>query len=421
MAKKGKIEKPKREYTRRQLSRWQQQKRRQRLILGVGVFIIVAVLVTVGVGWYTSHYQPLHQTVIRVNETEFNMDYYVKMLKLYREAQSGYQMVGLADQVVKVIERNELVRQGAMKLGFSVSDEEVDKERKASDPPISKDYRDVVRTEMLINKLRDEYFEQTVPVATEQSHLMAMLLESETQANEVRARLEAGEDFGELAGELSLDSFSRGKSGDLGWHPREIWTELPISSIPGEHAFSAEIGVLSQPIYDETVIKEVGYWLVEVLEREEEPQEAHVRAILLGSEQEAWEVRDRLEAGEDFATLAGELSQDYASKEDGGDLGWLAPETMSPAFDEFVFNSEVGTLSEPIRDDTAMTTGGYWLFKVLGREDSRQVSDEDRDLLKALALNEWVSSLWEDPENEIDDSYLDAEKKAWAMEKAKES
>jgi len=421
LAKKGKIEKPKREYTRRQLSRWQQQKRRQRLILGVGVFIIVAVLVTVGVGWYTSHYQPLHQTVIRVNETEFNMDYYVKMLKLYREAQSGYQMVGLADQVVKVIERNELVRQGAMKLGFSVSDEEVDKERKASDPPISKDYRDVVRTEMLINKLRDEYFEQTVPVATEQSHLMAMLLESETQANEVRARLEAGEDFGELAGELSLDSFSRGKSGDLGWHPREIWTELPISSIPGEHAFSAEIGVLSQPIYDETVIKEVGYWLVEVLEREEEPQEAHVRAILLGSEQEAWEVRDRLEAGEDFATLAGELSQDYASKEDGGDLGWLAPETMSPAFDEFVFNSEVGTLSEPIRDDTAMTTGGYWLFKVLGREDSRQVSDEDRDLLKALALNEWVSSLWEDPENEIDDSYLDAEKKAWAMEKAKES
>ena len=349
------------------------------------------------------------------------MDYYVKMLKLYREAQSGYQMVGLADQVVKVIERNELVRQGAMKLGFSVSDEEVDKERKASDPPISKDYRDVVRTEMLINKLRDEYFEQTVPVATEQSHLMAMLLESETQANEVRARLEAGEDFGELAGELSLESFSRGKSGDLGWHPREIWTELPISSIPGEHAFSAEIGVLSQPIYDETVIKEVGYWLVEVLEREEEPQEAHVRAILLGSEQEAWEVRDRLEAGEDFATLAGELSQDYASKEDGGDLGWLAPETMSPAFDEFVFNSEVGTLSEPIRDDTAMTTGGYWLFKVLGREDSRQVSDEDRDLLKALALNEWVSSLWEDPENEIDDSYLDAEKKAWAMEKAKES
>jgi len=421
LAKKGKIEKPKREYTRRQLSRWQQQKRRQRLILGVGVFIIVAVLVTVGVGWYTSHYQPLHQTVIRVNETEFNMDYYVKMLKLYREAQSGYQMVGLADQVVKVIERNELVRQGAMKLGFSVSDEEVDKERKASDPPISKDYRDVVRTEMLINKLRDEYFEQTVPVATEQSHLMAMLLESETQANEVRARLEAGEDFGELAGELSLESFSRGKSGDLGWHPREIWTELPISSIPGEHAFSAEIGVLSQPIYDETVIKEVGYWLVEVLEREEEPQEAHVRAILLGSEQEAWEVRDRLEAGEDFATLAGELSQDYASKEDGGDLGWLAPETMSPAFDEFVFNSEVGTLSEPIRDDTAMTTGGYWLFKVLGREDSRQVSDEDRDLLKALALNEWVSSLWEDPENEIDDSYLDAEKKAWAMEKAKES
>jgi len=125
-----------------------------------------------------------------------------------------------------------------------------------------------------------------------------------------------------------------------------------------------------------------------------------------------------LEAGGDFANLAKELSQHVASKENGGELGWLSPGTTSPAFDEFVFDCEVGTLSEPIRDDTVVTTGGYWLLWVLDEDDNREISDDDRDLLMGMALNEWVTSLWDDPENVIDDSYLDDEKKAWAINRA---
>ncbi len=48
-------------------------------------------------------------------------------------------------EAVKAIESDELVRQEAMKLGISVSDEEVDKELKSYNPPLSEDYRDVVR------------------------------------------------------------------------------------------------------------------------------------------------------------------------------------------------------------------------------------------------------------------------------------
>ena len=125
MAKK-KVEKPKREVTKRQLSHWQQQKKRQRIILGLGIFVVVAVLVVTGVGWYISYYQPLHQTVIRVNKTEFNMDYYIKMLKLYGEGWPIYYMDTLADEVVAVIERNELIRKGALDLGIVVSNKEVD-------------------------------------------------------------------------------------------------------------------------------------------------------------------------------------------------------------------------------------------------------------------------------------------------------
>ncbi|GAG36553.1 unnamed protein product, partial [marine sediment metagenome] len=115
MAKK-KVEKPRREVTRRQLSRWQQQKRRQRIILIVGISIIVAVLAVVGVGvyqgWYVPQYQPLHETVIEVNDTEFDMAYFIEVLEYSRDAQGmpdeylGFIAAGL----VRPIQENELVR-----------------------------------------------------------------------------------------------------------------------------------------------------------------------------------------------------------------------------------------------------------------------------------------------------------------------
>jgi parvulin-like peptidyl-prolyl isomerase len=180
-----------------------------------------------------------------------------------------------------------------------------------------------------------------------------------------------------------------------------------------EYAFSAEAGALSQPILDESRTKEVGYWLIKVLERDEEEQTAQVKVILLGSEQEASEVRARLEAGEDFATLAEELSQHVESKNSGGDFEALR-EMMSPAFSDFAFSSELDVLSQPIRDDTVSTKGGYWLVKVSEIDNSRQITDVDRSLLKADTLNKWLDELFNDPENKVED-YLDVEKKLFAV------
>jgi len=418
---KKKVEKPKREVTKRQLSHWQRQRRRQRIILGLGIFIVAAVLGIMGAGWYISYYQPLHQTVIRVNNTEFNMDYYIKMLKYYGEGMPTQYMQFMADEVVKRIEQNELVRKGALGLGISVSDKEIDEKLKSYDPPLSKDYRDIARTELLISKLLDKHFEQTVPVFAEQRHIMAMFLESDSQATEVRTRVEAGEDVAELAGELSLDGLSKDKKGDLGWHPEDVLAELLATSMPGEYAFGSEIGVLSQPIYDETKTKSVGYWLVKILDRKQEPEQVHIQAILLGSEKEAQDVRARLEAGEDFTALAKELSQHTATRESGGDFDWLSLEdvTLGSAFAAWADISELetGVISEPLRDDTEVTTGGYWLLEVLAKEDNKQISDDDRDLLKTKALDEWVFSLWFYSGSEVN-NYLTDEMREWAIAKA---
>ena len=422
MAKK-KIGKPKREVTRRQLSHWQQQKKRQRIILSLGSFVVAVVLVIIGVGWYFGYYQPLHQVVVKVNSVEFNMDYYIKLLKFYGEGWPVQYMDVLADEVVTIIGRNELIRKGALGLGITASDKEINEKLKSYDQPLSKDYRDVARTELLADKLLGQHFEHTVPVSTEQRYVMAMFLESESQAAEVRARLEAGEAFTELAGELSLDSFSKDEKGDLNWHPEDVLVELLDTSIPSEHAFGAEVGVLSQPLYDETSTKGVGYWLVKILDRQPEPEQVHVQAILLGSEDEAQNVKARLEAGEDFAVLAGELSQHEITGESGGDFDWLSPEDVLPgstlAAWADVFEWETGVISEPIRDDTVITTGGYWLLEVLAKEDDKQVSSDDRELLKARALDDWVLSLWYEYGDDVN-SYLTGEMREWAIGKATE-
>ena len=414
---KKKVKKPQREVTRRQLSRWQRQKKRQRILLASGILIICAVLGLIGAGiyqqWYVPEYKPLHQTVITVNNTEFNMDYYIKMLKYYGQGMSIQQIYGLVDEVGIYIEQNELIKQGALNLGISISDKEVDNELKNRDLPLDKDYWDVVRAQMLVDKLLDEYFEPEVPLSAEHRHILAMFLESESQAIEVRTGLESGEDFAELASQLSLDAFSKEEEGDLGWRPEDALTMLLNTSLPDEYAFISELGVLSQPIYDEAKTKNVGYWIINVLERQEEPEQAHIQVILLSSEQQAQTVITRLEDGEDFATLAREFSQLEGVEDNEGDLSLITPDTISSTVDEFVFNTEL-ELSQPLRDEDVWTEGGYWLVTVIDIDDDREIEDEDRDLLKAEALNDWLVALWDDPQNKVE-NYLDDEKTAWAV------
>jgi parvulin-like peptidyl-prolyl isomerase len=414
---KKKAEKPKPELTKRQLSRWQQQEKRRRFIFTIGLSIVIVVLGVIGVGLYTQWYvperKPLSEVVIEVNDTKFDMAYYVKTLKIYTEGMTFLQVYNAADEVTRIIEESELVRQEAMKLGISVSDDEVDNVLEGYNPPLSEDYRDVVRTQMLLNMLNDEYFDKQVPIFAEQRHILAMFLEDEQEANEVRARLEAGEDFAQLAGELSLETTSKENEGDLGWQPEGVLTLRRGFSVVDEYAFSAEVGVLSQPVHDEATTKTGGYWLVKVIERDEVAGEAYVKVILLGNEQEANEVRARLEAGEDFAALAEEFSQHDASKQGGGDWSVSVGEKEAAALEDFIFSADLDVLSQPIYDDTVSTKGGYWLIKVTEVDDNRQITDDDRNLLKMDALSKWVESLLNDPANSIK-SYLDNEKKKWA-------
>jgi len=414
---KKKPEKPQRILTPHQISRWEQHKKRQRIILIAGIFVIAVALAFVGAGWYLGQYKPSRETILRVNNAEFTMDYYVEMLKLQGANQPETYLSYIADGVLQNIQRNELIRQGAMELGISVADEEVKKTLKNNDLPDKESYRDLVRYQLLTERLLDVHFDPQVPLYAEQRQVMAMMLESEAQARDVRSRLESDEDFGELAEEMSLEPFSRDKGGDLGWAPRMILQDMLKTSIVDD-IFSHKVGELSQPIYDEEAEKWVGYWLVEVLERDEEEEEAHIQIMLLGSEDEAQNIRRQLEAGAEWGALAVEHSQKKGVAENKGE--WMvSPGEMNALVDAYAFDPETepGMISEPIRDETVTTKSGYWLIEVLDDDANRRIDTQHRDYLKAKAFDEWVAALVDDEDNEVV-NYLDPEKKSWAIEQA---
>lgn len=68
----------------------------------------------------------------------------------------------------------------------------------------------------------------------------------------------------------------------------------------------------------------------------------------------------RLTQGEDFATLAKELSSDTFSGENGGDLEFIEPGVMDPTFDEAAFSLiSVGDITELVK-----TSFGYHVIKL---------------------------------------------------------
>ena len=88
---------------------------------------------------------------------------------------------------------------------------------------------------------------------------------------------------------------------------------------------------------------------------------ASARHILVSTEKECEDLKNRIETGSDFGKLAQAHSQCPSSKE-GGALGEFSPGQMVPEFDEVVFSAEVGAVQGPVK-----TQFGYHLIEVTSR------------------------------------------------------
>lgn len=414
MVKKQKKIESKRQPTKRQLSKWRRQRQIQRVIIALGALFFIFIAVYIGYGYYTEQVKPLRQPVIRVNDTVFDMDYYVKLLDFLSQGQEPANISAMTAVTTDFLVQGELIRQKAGDLGVNVTEAEIDDGLASLQLPDDKVYTDFVAAKLLSDKLMRDHFDTKVPTVCEQVKVQAMLLESKKVAAEIKGRLEAGDDFLNIAEKASREAITKEKKGDLGWLPKGF-TDLLLPDLADSKlediAFSLEPGTISEPTYDGSVMKDMGYWILKVTEKDAK-KGSRVSGILLGSFEEAEEIRVKLAAGEDFGALAKQYSQ-HVSGEEGGELGWTRGGLLSRTIVGFAEQLEPDEVSKPVVDESVWTRGGYWLVKVVERDANRQLDDETRQILKARLFGEWVDELRGDS---LIENYLTEEQKVWAVE-----
>ncbi len=90
---------------------------------------------------------------------------------------------------------------------------------------------------------------------------------------------------------------------------------------------------------------------------------ASARHLLVPDEATCIELKERIEKGESFATLAQQYSKCPSGRQ-GGDLGEFGRGQMVPEFDKVVFSAPLNEVQGPVK-----TQFGYHLLEVTNRQD----------------------------------------------------
>jgi parvulin-like peptidyl-prolyl isomerase len=117
------------------------------------------------------------------------------------------------------------------------------------------------------NVLRQKLFDvitADVPHTQDQVWARHILVADEAAANAVRQRLLNGEDFAKVAAEVSTDTGTKDKGGDLGWFGKgAMVAEFEAA------AFSQKVGEIGPPVKSQ-----YGYHIIQVLAHEQRPLDA---------------------------------------------------------------------------------------------------------------------------------------------------
>lgn len=173
----------------------------------------------------------------------------------------------------------------------------------------------------------------------------------------LQARLEA------LKQEQSLSGFEA-------WLHRNNLTEA-------EFVDTLRREMIATALYEQ-VVQAVPFWAEQI----------HARQIVTADSAQIEAIQSRLAAGELFADLALELSEDATTRINGGDLGWFPQGVgvMPPEVEAAAFALSAGQTSRMIQTET-----GYYLIKVDLKDPHRALTPEHRQLLQAAWFETWLS------------------------------
>jgi foldase protein PrsA len=138
--------------------------------------------------------------------------------------------------------------------------------------------------------------------------------------------------------------------------------------------------------------------------------QVHLHAIVLNSSATANAVKARLNDGEDFSSVAKEVSVDTQTAASGGDLGWI-PEGILYAYDDVIFALDVGKASDVV---TSANGSQYYIFMVSEKDAERSLDDGMKQQMVPYYFQSWLDQNLQEYKqgNKITDN-LDAKTRAW--------
>ena len=226
-----------------------------------------------------------------------------------------------------------------------------------------------------------------------------VIAERRGRAEAALNRVRAGEDFAVVAREISEDS-NRSQGGEIGMRP--------VDRLPDLFARATQ-GLKPGEVAPELIRSGAGFHVLKLVDRRESGaftvDQSRARHILLrpsaelSAEAAARRLmqfkRDILSRTRTFEQLARENSEDGSAAQ-GGDLGWTAPGSFVPEFEEAMTALPVGGISDPVT-----TRFGLHLIQVVDRRqttvDVRQLREQARNILREqkfeAAFAEWLRDL----------------------------
>ncbi|WP_353235827.1 peptidylprolyl isomerase [Diaphorobacter ruginosibacter] len=229
------------------------------------------------------------------------------------------------------------------------------------------------------------------------------LIEAQREkAKKLMAEIRSGKDFFAAARESS-DAADASQGGLMGLRSVDRYPELFVQATQ-----KAAIGSLVGPVQSPA-----GFHILKVVDRTlsgvpSVAVQSHVRHILLrigaqlSEEQAAQRLEDyrsRIASGQaTFEALAREYSQD-GSAQGGGDLGWAGPGRYVPEFEQVVESLQPGQISQPI-----LSRFGMHLIQLIDRREVKLSQREQREMVRDLVR-----------EKKLDEAYVHWQQEARAQ------
>ena len=220
-----------------------------------------------------------------------------------------------------------------------------------------------------------EYNGSHIMVGLQDGSTPAQIKVAQDEADDIYERLSIGLDFASAAISYS-DSQEALEGGLVGWRD--------LNSVPA--FFADALRDLSPGEFTQPIRSPAGFHLIKVNDYREQRQvvvkEYHARHIMVEIDEmmtprlamdQITDIKQKLTDGEDFAELAKEFSDDSATANIGGDMGWFPPD----AYGERVYQTLIG-LSDSEISEPFQTQGGWHIMEVLGMRETDRTEEAIR-------------------------------------------